>query len=172
MADLAERLICQVGLYLSDLRCYTEACTRVGTGQITVPLSEDGSKPDAIFQHFFDGLGMLHKFRMTGGEVFYNSRYTAQGVARKARKDGYLSSTMFGLNANTPLKDAQDPCSALLGAQQSLYVPSGEIAADEANVNVTPRRGMHLPRDEKPRPEDFPVDKPEEEEVSLFYSRP
>jgi torulene dioxygenase len=68
-------------------------------------------------QHFFDGLGMLHKFRMTDGEVHYQSRYTAEGVVRKAKKNGYVSTIMFGLNANTPLKAAQDPCSALLGAQ-------------------------------------------------------
>lgn len=68
-------------------------------------------------QHFFDGLGMLHKFRMTGGRVYYSSRHTAEGVVRNAKKNGYVSTLMFGLNANTPLKDAQDPCSALLGAQ-------------------------------------------------------
>jgi hypothetical protein len=52
--------------------------------------------------------------------VRYISRHTAEGVIRRAKKDGFLSVTMFGLNANTPLKDAQDPCSALLGAQVSL----------------------------------------------------
>lgn len=71
-----------------------------------------------MLQHFFDGLGLLHKFRMTNGEVHYTSRYTAEGVVRNAKKNGYMSgATMFGLNANTPLKHAQDPCSALLGAQ-------------------------------------------------------
>lgn len=60
---------------------------------------------------------MLHKFRMTGSRVYYSSRHTAEGVERNAKKNGYSSSMMFGLNANTPLKDAQDPCSALLGAQ-------------------------------------------------------
>ena len=49
----------------------------------------------------------------------YISKHTAEGVLRRAKRDGYLSVTMFGLNANTPLKDAQDPCSALLGAQVS-----------------------------------------------------
>lgn len=88
-------------------------------GRFTVPLSEDGSKPKAVLQHFFDGLGMLHRFRMTNGEVFYRSRHTSDGILRKAKKDGYVTTLMFGLNANTPLKDAQDPCSALLGAQVS-----------------------------------------------------
>lgn len=62
---------------------------------------------------------MLHKFRITDGRVFYQSRHTAEGIVRKAKKEGYISTTMFGINANTPLKVAQDPCSALLGAQVS-----------------------------------------------------
>lgn len=63
---------------------------------------------------------MLHKFSFEHGQVRYVSRYTAEGVVRRAKKEGFLSVPMFGLNANTPLKDAQDPCSALLGAQVSL----------------------------------------------------
>jgi torulene dioxygenase len=82
-------------------------------------LSEDGSKPKAVLQHFFDGLGMLHKFRMKDGRVFYQSRHTAEGVVSKAKKQGFVSTVMFGVNGNTPLKMAQDPCSALLGAQVS-----------------------------------------------------
>lgn len=62
---------------------------------------------------------MLHKFTFENGQVRYISKHTAEGVLRRAKRDGYLSVTMFGLNANTPLKDAQDPCSALLGAQVS-----------------------------------------------------
>lgn len=92
----------------------------MGSGRFTVPLSEDGSKPNAVLQHFFDGLAILHKFRMSNGQVYYSSRHTAEGVVRKAARDGFLTTTMFGLNANTPLIDAQDPCSALLGAQVSI----------------------------------------------------
>ncbi|KAG7404600.1 Carotenoid isomerooxygenase [Fusarium oxysporum f. sp. raphani] len=123
---------------------------RIGVGRFTIPLSEDGSKPRAVVQHLFDGLGLLHKFRMTQGRVFYMSRYTHEGVVRRAYKDGYLLTTRMGLNANTPLKDAQDPCSTLLGAQQSLYVPTGYAEPDSVNMNVQPRRGMHLPKDKNP----------------------
>ncbi|KAF6836466.1 retinal pigment epithelial membrane family protein [Colletotrichum musicola] len=138
---------------------------RVGPGRYTVPLSEDGSKPRAVLQHFFDGLGMLHKFRMAESRVHYTSRYTSEGVVRKAKKDGYLSATVFGLNPNTPLKDAQDPCSALLGAQQSLYIPTGYVGPDEASVNVVPRRGMHLPPDDNPYTKGPAATNPEKEEV-------
>lgn len=96
--------------------CYNH---RMGTGRYTVPLSEDGSKPNAILQHFFDGLAILHKFRISCGHVYYSSRHTAEGVVQKAAKDGYVTTTMIGLNANTPLIEAQDPCSALFGAQVS-----------------------------------------------------
>lgn len=75
-----------------------------------------------MLQHFLHGLGMLHKFRMQGGEVSYTNRYTTEGVVRKAKKIGYLATIMFGLNSNTPLKAAQDPCSALLGAQVCLLL--------------------------------------------------
>ena len=95
---------------------------RIGAGKFVIPLSEDGSKPPAILQHFFDGLGMLHKFDFDNGQVTYSSRHTAEGVVRRALKDGFLSTPMFGLNANTPLIEAQDPCSALLGAKVRLSI--------------------------------------------------
>ncbi|VUC25874.1 unnamed protein product [Clonostachys rosea] len=140
---------------------------RSGTGRWTVPLSEDGSKPNAVFQHFFDGLNMLHKFRMIDGQVFYTSRYTTEGIVRNAKKNGFVTSTMFGLNANIPLKDAQDPCSALLGAQQSLFMARGSIAPDEVNVNVCPRRGMHLPPDRNPISRGEAATNPEKEEIIM-----
>jgi hypothetical protein len=79
-------------------------------------------------QHFFDGLAMLHKFDIADGKVVHLSRHTADGVARQAKKDGYVNTLlMFGSNANPPpevmaaanaqLGDAQDPCQALLGRQ-------------------------------------------------------
>ncbi|KAH6692236.1 carotenoid oxygenase [Plectosphaerella plurivora] len=138
---------------------------RIGAGRFTIPLSEDGSKPNAVLQHFFDGLGMLHKFRMSNCEVHYTSRYTAEGVVRKAKKNGYVSTIMFGLNANTPLKAAQDPCSALLGAQQSMFFPTGFIGPDEMNLNVVPRRGMHLPPDDNPYSRGEVSEDPATEEV-------
>ncbi|TVY92747.1 Beta,beta-carotene 9',10'-oxygenase [Lachnellula willkommii] len=139
---------------------------RIGAGKFTIPTSEDGSKPNAVLQHFFDGLGILHKFTMSNGQVRYTSRHTAEGVIRKAQKDGFISTTMFGVNANTPsLKNAQDPCSALLGAQQSLFAPKGHLPPDGANINVVPRRGMHLPKDTNPLSRGVASGNPEEEEI-------
>ncbi|KAI1839906.1 hypothetical protein JX265_005748 [Neoarthrinium moseri] len=140
---------------------------RIGAGRFTIPLSEDGSKPNAILQHFFDGLGILHKFRMSNGQVHYSSRHTAEGVARKAKKNGFVQTTMFGPNANTPLKDAQDPCSALFGAQQSMFFPTEFVAPDEVNMNVVPRRSMHLPPDKNPYSRGVASEAPETEEILI-----
>ena len=96
-------------------------------------------------QHWFDGLGMLHKFHIDGGNIYYSSRYTSAGVARKAQTNGFVSMPLFGLNANEPLMTAQDPCSARFGDSQAQFDPSGPSKADESVVNVAPRRGMHLP---------------------------
>jgi torulene dioxygenase len=169
-----------LGLFYSCL----DTIYRIGAGKFTVPLSEDNSKPNAVLQHFFDGLGILHKFTMSNGQVRYSSRHTAEGVVRKAKKDGFVRTSMFGVNANTPLKFAQDPCSALLGAQvctllnpytaklicshklqQSFFVPVGHLEPDAANVNVVPRRGMHLPKDDNPLSRGAPSENPAEEEV-------
>lgn len=88
---------------------------------------------------------MLHKFHIDGGDIYYSSRYTSAGIARKAKIDGFVSGPFFGNNPNEPLKTAQDPCSALLSGSQSEFHPPKAPKADEAIVNVTPRRGMHLP---------------------------
>lgn len=124
---------------------------RVGVGRYTVPLSEDGSKPAAILQHFFDGLGMLHKFDISNGKVRYNSRYTAEGIVRRAKKNGLLTNLMmFGPNANGPVRDTQDPCQALLLKHQSAFSPVGFLEPDELNINVMVRRGFSLPENENP----------------------
>lgn len=138
----------------------------MGVGRFVVPLSEDGSKPNAVLQHWFDGMAMLHKFRMEDGRVYYTSRNTAEGVVRKAKKNGFLQTLMGGLNANTPLKDAQDPCSALLGAQQSVWIPTGHVGPDEFNVNILPRRSFHIPTNGNPYDKGTPSQRPEKEEVT------
>jgi hypothetical protein len=104
---------------------------RVGVGRFTVPTSEDDSTPRVVIQHLFDGLGLLHKFRMVDGRVYYMSRYTHNGIVRRAMKDGYVTNSWMGPNPNTPLFEAQDPCSKLLGARVSgiLEIMIGTIVA-------------------------------------------
>ncbi|KAH9882973.1 hypothetical protein J1614_000339 [Plenodomus biglobosus] len=138
---------------------------RVGVGRFTIPTSEDDSTPRVRFQHLFDGLALLHKFRLVDGKVYYMSRYTHNGVVRRAKKDGYVTSTFMGPNPNTPLIEAQDPCSALLGARQTLYLPNDHSAPDDVNINVQPRRGMHLPKDKNPNSRGTQAADPAKEEI-------
>ncbi|OKP09771.1 hypothetical protein PENSUB_4840 [Penicillium subrubescens] len=147
---------------------------RTSGGSWTIPLSEDGSKPSAQLQHFFDGLGVLHKFEFNDGEVKYISRSTADGLIRKAKEQGFLKALVFGLNPNTALEDAQDPCWAKFGKQaclspvQSIFLPSNESAEpDEYNVNVVPRRGFHVAANGNPNNRGKPAAKPEEEEIII-----
>ncbi|CAF2675408.1 unnamed protein product [Rotaria sp. Silwood2] len=83
---------------------------RVGLGTFSVP------KPDGSVFHFnhpFDGLAMLHRFEIHGGNnprVTYTSRHTANGVkSRIIRNDSTL--VFFG----------PDPCKTIFGRIQSVY---------------------------------------------------
>lgn len=107
--------------------------------------------------HWFDGLGMLHKFRMNGGEILYSSRYTSAGLAKKAKRDGCVKTAFFGNDANEPLKSTQDPCNALFGSSQSTFTPTEPPNPDGVIVNVAPRRGMHLPNSD-PQSDDAALD--------------
>ncbi|KAH7083515.1 carotenoid oxygenase [Paraphoma chrysanthemicola] len=128
---------------------------RVGVGRFTVPTSVDDSTPRVVSQYLFDGLALLHKFRIIDGRVHYMSRYTHDGVIRPAKRDGYVTSSFM----------AQDPCSALLGAQQTMYLPNDHSAPDDININVQPRRGMHLPMDKNPNSRGTQAANPATEEV-------
>ncbi|VUC38110.1 unnamed protein product [Clonostachys rosea] len=138
---------------------------RMGMGPYTVPLSTDGSKPNALLQHWFDGLATLHKFEFSGGQVIYRSRYTAEGVMKKAREDGYLSTMTFGLNPNTPLKESGDPCWAKLGNLQSVFYAGNHPGPDDLSVSVVPRRSFHVATDGNPNSRGTPADNPAGEEI-------
>ena len=100
-------------------------------------------KPDGSVFHFnhpFDGLAMLHRFEIHGGDdprVTYTSRHTANGVkSRIIRDDSTL--VFFG----------PDPCRTIFGRIQSVYhqlldFGRGEIGRrmrtdpEGENINVT-----------------------------------
>lgn len=103
-------------------------------------------KPDGPtfhFNHPFDGLAMLHRFEIHGGDnprVTYTSRHTANGVkSRIIRNDSTL--VFFG----------PDPCKTIFGRIQSMYhqlrdFGRGEITrrmqtdpeGENINVTITP----------------------------------
>lgn len=46
-----------------------------------------------------------------------------------------------------------------------MFLPQGHMAPDEANINVVPRRGMHLPKDTNPFSLGSASENPETEEI-------
>ncbi|KAI1628316.1 carotenoid oxygenase [Exophiala viscosa] len=119
---------------------------RVGNYKYTIPLAEDGSKPNAVLQHFFDGLGSLHRFRFANGEVHYNSNSNTEGVLRNAKRDGIVPEV------------CTRPVLITTGG-------IGHLAPDEMNLQVMPRRGMHLAKDDNPHSRGTASSNPEEEEI-------
>jgi carotenoid cleavage dioxygenase-like enzyme len=79
---------------------------------------------DRRFNHWFDGLGMLHAFTLSRGQVGYANRYLRSSAYRAARDEGIIRYSEF----------ATDPCRAIFnGAQATFSLP--KVA--NANVHVT-----------------------------------
>ena len=53
-----------------------------------------------------------------------------------------------------------------------MYFPQGHVEPDAVNVNVVPRRGMHLPPDQNPYSTGRAAENPETEEVSCHLGTP
>lgn len=75
-------------------------------------------------RHWFDGLAMLHRFTVSGGEVSYANRFLESRAYRAASEQGRIAYREF----------ATDPCRSLFKRVQSLF-SSGELS-DNGNVNV------------------------------------
>jgi Retinal pigment epithelial membrane protein len=97
----------------------------------------DGQKTDR--RHWFDGVGMLHRFDIDGphNAVKYNSRVSAPGLVRAAAsvpKNKYSAGFTFGV---------QDPCKGMFAKLFSLFMPGAGVTRDPVtgdegqNVSVT-----------------------------------
>jgi torulene dioxygenase len=97
----------------------------------------DGQKTDR--RHWFDGVGMLHRFDIDGprNAVKYNSRVSAPGLVRAAAsvpKNKYSMGFTFGV---------QDPCKGMFAKLFSLFMPGAGVTRDPVtgdegqNVSVT-----------------------------------
>jgi beta,beta-carotene 9',10'-dioxygenase len=75
------------------------------------------------YNHWFDGLAMLHKFAFTGGRVAYANRYL--------RSRSYLEATATGKISRGEF--ATDPCRTLFQRVASWFWPK---FTDNCNVNV------------------------------------
>jgi carotenoid cleavage dioxygenase-like enzyme len=79
---------------------------------------------DAQLRHWFDGLAMLHRFTIAGGQVSYGNRFL-RSKAYAAASAGEISYAEF----------ATDPCRSLFKRVSTLFAGPTNLT-DNANVNV------------------------------------
>ena len=84
------------------------------------------------FNHWFDGLAMLHRFTFGAGRVSYGNRFLEGRTERAVRHDGRIAYPEF----------ATDPCRSLFQRVQTLFKGGPEFG-DSANINVV-KLGEHF----------------------------
>jgi beta,beta-carotene 9',10'-dioxygenase len=94
---------------------------------------------DRSFNHWFDGLAMLHRFAFGDGEVSYRNRFLESSAYRAATETGEISYSEF----------ATDPCRSLFKRVQSVFSPK---ISDNANVNLTRLGDEYVALTETPLP--------------------
>ena len=95
-------------------------------------------------RHWFDGLAMLHRFTIAGGNVSYGGRHLDSRSYRAARERGSLAYSEF----------ATDPCRSIFRRVQSMFQP-GEGLTDNGNVNVARLGERFMAMTETPMPVQF-----------------
>jgi beta,beta-carotene 9',10'-dioxygenase len=75
------------------------------------------------YNHWFDGLAMLHRFGFSQGRVTYANRFLKSKAFSAAQATGKISYTEF----------ATDPCRSLFGRVAAIFDPK---LTDNCNVNV------------------------------------
>jgi beta,beta-carotene 9',10'-dioxygenase len=94
------------------------------------------------YQHWFDGLSMLHKFSFQNGEVSYANKFLHSQAYQRAMKSGKITFSEF----------ATDPCHSIFGRVFSVFFPK---FTDNANVNVTRIANRFVAMTETPMPIEF-----------------
>jgi beta,beta-carotene 9',10'-dioxygenase len=75
------------------------------------------------YNHWFDGLAMLHAFSFSGGRVSYANRFLRSGSYLEAIEGGRICRSEFGT----------DPCRSLFGRIAAFFTPR---LTDNANVSI------------------------------------
>ena len=114
----------------------------LGTELTSAPLQLAGSLPEWLsgtllrngparfevgdrgYNHWFDGLAMLHRFAITGGAVTYTNRFLHSSAYRAARDTGRISYSEF----------ATDPCRSLFRRVVTSFLPPS--FGGNTNVNI------------------------------------
>ena len=97
---------------------------------------------DRSFNHWFDGLAMLHAFGFADGRVSYANRYLHSGAQRAAATDGRIAYPEF----------ATDPCRSVFARVQAMFSSGDDDVAPNANVNVVRLGERYLAMTETPLP--------------------
>jgi beta,beta-carotene 9',10'-dioxygenase len=83
---------------------------------------------DRTYNHWFDGLAMLHRFAFAHGSATYANRFLRGNAFTTAERTGKISYGEF----------ATDPCRTLFGRVAAIFAPT---LTDNCNVNVLPFGG-------------------------------
>jgi carotenoid cleavage dioxygenase-like enzyme len=96
------------------------------------------------FRHWFDGLGMLHRFGIGGGAISYANRFLRSPAYLEAERTGRITCPEF----------ATDPQRSLLERLGAKLSGHGG-ASDNANVTIVPFADHYLALTETPSPVAF-----------------
>ena len=94
------------------------------------------------YRHWFDGLAMLHRFSIAGGQVSYANKFLRSHPYQKAMETGRITYGEF----------ATDPCRSLFNRVYNLFFPE---PADNALVNITRLAGRFVALTESTLPVAF-----------------
>lgn len=86
------------------------------------------------YNHWFDGLGMLHSYHIEDGKVTYTSRYLRSQAYNRAQEKRGIAMAEFG----TPVPP--DPCKNIFARFFSLFVPPERT--DNCSVSVMHIKGQ------------------------------
>lgn len=94
------------------------------------------------FNHWFDGLAMLHKFSFTDGKVLYANKFLNTRAYKKAKETRKISFSEF----------ATDPCRSIFSRVSTMF---SRQVTDNANVNITRIANKFIAMTEAPIPVEF-----------------
>lgn len=82
-------------------------------------------RSEKLVNHWFDGLSMLHRFEIRGGQVGYRSRFLDCNAYRAVKETGRIAYAEF----------ATDPCKSLFQKVHTLF-QGGPAITDSAKVHI------------------------------------
>jgi carotenoid cleavage dioxygenase-like enzyme len=95
------------------------------------------------YRHWFDGLGMLHRFAFQDGKVSYANKFLQSPDYREACEQGRITHSGF----------ATDPCRSIFGRFFNLFSPNPVPL--NGNVNLTQVADAYIAMTETPLPIQF-----------------